>query len=215
MRIATAVSNNKPEVISYVITEKKSRISFTCSRLRLGGARPLTILTKGINQYVCCPNITSFYPPNGISMGSKKTCTWYPTLLLVYTYHTYVCYFSSCFLAGITCRRSHIDPIIKSAVTGQALVTLELRNTPGKKHKPKVVHAYITADAINASGRSIQKVKSGVSLRCARSILLHTSHYSRLEKPTIRLATQKRLPRIYYTWYLSLRVRTSDASQLE
>ena len=27
--------------------------------------------------------------------------------------------------------------IIKSVVTGQAPVTLELRNTPGKKHKPK------------------------------------------------------------------------------
>ena len=43
------------------------------------------------------------------------------------------------------------------------------------------------------------KVKSGVSLRCARSILVHTSHYLRLEKPTIPLATQERLPRIYYT----------------
>ena len=32
--------------------------------------------------------------------------------------------------------------IIKSVVTGQAPVTLELRNTPGKKHtQPKVVHA--------------------------------------------------------------------------
>ena len=28
------------------------------------------------------------------------------------------------------------------------------------------------------------KVKSGVSLRCVRSILVHTSHYSRLEKLT-------------------------------
>ena len=36
----------------------------------------------------------------------------------------------------------------------------------------------------------------------------------RLEKPTIPLATQERLPRIYYTWYLSLRIRTTDASQL-
>ena len=45
--------------------------------------------------------------------------------------------------------------IIKSVVTGHAPVTLELRNTPGKKHKPKVVHAYITADAIHASTRSI------------------------------------------------------------
>ena len=32
--------------------------------------------------------------------------------------------------------------IIKSVVTGQAPVTLELKNNPGKKHKPKVVHAY-------------------------------------------------------------------------
>ena len=86
--------------------------------------------------------------------------------------------------------------IIKSVVIGQAPVTLELRNTPGKKHKPKVVHAYITADASHASARNIHKVKSGVSLRCARSILVHTSHYSCLEKPTIPLATQERLPRI-------------------
>ena len=46
--------------------------------------------------------------------------------------------------------------IIKSMVTGQAPVTLELRNTPGKTHtQPKVVHAYITADAIHASTRNI------------------------------------------------------------
>ena len=45
--------------------------------------------------------------------------------------------------------------IIKSVVTGQAPVTLEWRNTPGKKtqSKPKVVHAYIIADAIHASAR--------------------------------------------------------------
>ena len=46
--------------------------------------------------------------------------------------------------------------IIKSVVTGQAPVTLELRNTPGKNtNKPKVAHAYITADAIHASNRNI------------------------------------------------------------
>ena len=45
--------------------------------------------------------------------------------------------------------------------------------------------------------------------------LVHTSYYSRLEKPTIPLATQERLPRIYYMQYLSLRIRTTDASQLE
>ena len=52
------------------------------------------------------------------------------------------------------------------------------------QNKPKVVHAYIIADAIHASSRKIQKVESGVSLRCARSILVHTSHYSRLKKPS-------------------------------
>ena len=46
--------------------------------------------------------------------------------------------------------------ITKSVVTGQAPVTLELRNTPGKKpNNLKVVHAYITADAIHASTRNI------------------------------------------------------------
>ena len=46
--------------------------------------------------------------------------------------------------------------IIISVVTGQAPVTLELRNTLGKNtNKPKVVHAYIIADAIHASTRNI------------------------------------------------------------
>ena len=45
--------------------------------------------------------------------------------------------------------------IIKSVVTGQAPVTLELRNTLGKKQKqPKVVHAYITSDAIVGRGEA-------------------------------------------------------------
>ena len=73
--------------------------------------------------------------------------------------------------------------MIKSVVTGQAPVTLELRNTQGKnRSKPKVVHAYITADAIHAFTRNIYKVKSGVSLRCAKSILVHIRHTSRAWK---------------------------------
>ena len=38
--------------------------------------------------------------------------------------------------------------------------------------KPKVVHAYVfmIADAIHASAEKIEKVKSGVSLRCDSSI---------------------------------------------
>ena len=46
--------------------------------------------------------------------------------------------------------------ITKSVVKGQAPVTLELRNTPGKNtNKSTVVHAYITADAIHMSTRNI------------------------------------------------------------
>ena len=47
--------------------------------------------------------------------------------------------------------------IIYSVATGQAPVTLELRNTQGKKYKPKVVRAYIyiTADAIHASATNM------------------------------------------------------------
>ena len=46
--------------------------------------------------------------------------------------------------------------IIKSVVTGQAPVTLELRNTPGKTHtQPGGVHAYITAATIHASTSNI------------------------------------------------------------
>ena len=45
--------------------------------------------------------------------------------------------------------------IIKSVVTGHVPVTLELRNTPGKHTQPKVVHAYITADAVHASTRNL------------------------------------------------------------
>ena len=44
-----------------------------------------------------------------------------------------------------------------------------------------------------------KEVKAVASLRCARSILVHTFHHSRRRKPNIPLATQERLPRIYYT----------------
>ena len=46
--------------------------------------------------------------------------------------------------------------MIKSAVTGQAPVTLKPRNILVKNtNNPKVVHPYITADAIHASTRNI------------------------------------------------------------
>ena len=50
---------------------------------------------------------------------------------------------------------SHKLARIKSVVTEQAPVTLELRNIPGKQHEPKVVHACITADAIHVSTRNL------------------------------------------------------------
>ena len=104
---------------------------------------------------------------------------------------------------------------IKSVITGQVPVTLELRNTRVKKKiQPKVVHAYITADTSCLYQKHIN-VKSGVSLRCARSMPVHTYHYSRLEKQTIPIATQGTLPRMYHTWYLSLGKRTAGVSQLE
>ena len=79
---------------------------------------------------------------------------------------------------------------IKSLVTGQAPVTLELRNTPGKKTQTKggtrIYHSWRNS----CLHQKYVKVKSGVSLPCARSIPVHTSHYSRLENPTIPFATQ-------------------------
>ena len=73
--------------------------------------------------------------------------------------------------------------IMKSVVTGQAPVTLELRNAPGKEYKqPKVVHAYQVYHSWRNSflHQKHIEVKSGVSLRCARSIRVHISYYSPL-----------------------------------
>ena len=77
-------------------------------------------------------------------------------------------------------------------VTGQAPVTLELWNTPEKKHKPKVVHLdYISQLTQFMPPPETYTSESGVSLRCARSILLHTSHYSRLKNRLYRLPPRK------------------------
>ena len=103
-------------------------------------------------------------------------------------------------------------------VTEQAPVTLELRNTPGKKHKQKqrwYTHISQLTQFTPPPGKHI-KAKSGVSQRCTRSILVHTSHYSRLEK-TDYTAYHPRKTTTYtlHVNYLSLHIRTSDASQLE
>ena len=90
--------------------------------------------------------------------------------------------------------------MIKSVVTGQAPVTLELRNTPGKNtNKPRwYTHRLCHSWRNSCLHQKYTEVKSGATLRCARSILVHTSHYSRLEKATIQLVTKKRPPPIYY-----------------
>ena len=73
--------------------------------------------------------------------------------------------------------------IVKHEVTGQAPVTLGWKSTSGNiQTKQNVIHAHNIADPIHASARKLQKMKSGVSLRRARSMLLHTLHYSRLKK---------------------------------
>ena len=89
-------------------------------------------------------------------------------------------------------------------VTGQAPVTLEWRNTPKIKHEQNQKrYAHISKlTQFLPPPEKYKKVKSGVGLRCARSILVHTSHYSRLKKPDYTACrTQRRLPRIHYTCY--------------
>ena len=54
-------------------------------------------------------------------------------------------------------------------------------------------------------------MKSGVSLRCARSILVHTSHYSRLEKPTTPLATQERHHPLWQSYTYSVQKTAGEA----
>ena len=74
---------------------------------------------------------------------------------------THVCTDASAHVAVVLT----LPRIIKSVVTGQAPVTLELRNTPGKTHtQPKVVHAYITADAHIPGRPAIPPVQGGGSV---------------------------------------------------
>ena len=122
----------------------------------------------------------------------------------------------SCCCCCCCCCRSHINS--HNQVRGHRTVS----SHSGAEEYPRGKTQTKGGTRINHSWRNLClhqkhiKVKSGVSLRCARSIPVHRSHYSRMEKPTKTLANQERLPRIYYTWYLSLRMRTTtDASQLD
>ena len=59
-------------------------------------------------------------------------------------------------IANVVAVALTLTRIIKSTVTGQAPVTLELGTTLGKNtNKPMMVLAYITADTIHASTRNI------------------------------------------------------------
>ena len=60
---------------------------------------------------------------------------------------------------------------IKFVVTGQAPVTLAgLKKTPKKNtSKPNVVHAYILAEAIHASAKKYDQMKSAVSPRTCQA----------------------------------------------
>ena len=99
--------------------------------------------------------------------------------------------------------------IIKSVVTGQAPVTLELRNTPGKEHKqPKVVHAYITADAIHASTRKYKNQIGSQSTMCQA----HTGAYVSLLAPgkTDYTACHPRKTTTYILHVVSITTHTHD-----
>ena len=84
-------------------------------------------------------------------------------------------------------------------------VWMEVRNTRREKHKrPKVVHAYITADAIHASTRNLQEKwnrKSGKDVPGLYwySYLLHTSHYSRLWRNRLYRLPPKKDYHVYIT----------------
>ena len=90
--------------------------------------------------------------------------------------------------------------IIKSVVTGQAPVTLELRNTPGKNTNNPRWYTYISQLTQFMLPPETYKSEIGSqSTMCQVHTSAYPSHYPCLEKPTIPIATQERLPRIYYT----------------
>ena len=94
-------------------------------------------------------------------------------------------------------------------------MTLELRNTTGKNtHHPRW-YTHISQLTLFMPPPETYKVNSGVNLRCARSMPVHTSHYSRLEKLTIPIATQERLPCTskYILHAVSITTHTHDRRQ--
>ena len=99
---------------------------------------------------------------------------------------------------------------IKSVVTGQAPVTLELRDTPGKNTTTQGGTRIYHSRRISCLHQEHIKVKSGVSLRCARSIPVRTSHYSCLEKMTTYTACHSRKTTTYILHVVSITTHTHD-----
>ena len=97
--------------------------------------------------------------------------------------HTWYCLLEMSFLFVVVVT---LTRIIKSVVTGQAPITLELRNTPGKNTHNIRWYTHIShLTQFMPPPETYKRKKSGFSLRCARSRPVHTSHYSRLEKPNM------------------------------
>ena len=101
-------------------------------------------------------------------------------------------------------------------VTGQAPVTLELRNTLGKNtNNPKWYTHISQLKQFMPPPETYKSEIGSQSTMCQVYVyLVHTSHYSRLEKPTIPLATQERLliPRTpeYILHVVSITTHTHD-----
>ena len=126
-------------------------------------------------------------------------------------------YITSCCCCCCCCC-SHINSrIIKYVVTGQAPVTLEMRNTLGKNTNNPSWYTHISHMTLFMPPPETYKseIASQSTMCQVHTGAYSTSHYSRMKKPTIPLATQERLPRKYFTWYLSLCIRTIDASQIK
>ena len=107
--------------------------------------------------------------------------------------------------------------IIKSVVTGQDLVTLELRNTPGKNtHNPRW-YTHISQPTQFMPPPETYKTEIGsqstmCQVQAGAYVSILTPGETKYSDCHLRKTTTYVL---YYTYYLSLRIRTTGVSQLE
>ena len=105
------------------------------------------------------------------------------------------------------CCCSHINS--HNQVRGHRTGSSQLRNTPGiNTHNPRW-YTHISHLTQWPHQKHI-KVKSGISLRCARSRPVHTSHYSRLEKPHIYSDCHLSKTTTYISHVVSVTTHTHD-----